>query len=88
MGRTAGAQTAGTAKARSLAPGAGGRHFPSGWYGGGGGGVVVEGSGPAASPYQGQGYGGGGARYGERYGRGLQGLVLVEIQSGGSHDRK
>ena len=50
--------------------------------------MVVEGSGPAASPYQGQGYGGGGARYGERYGRGLQGLVLVEIQSGGSHGRK
>ena len=43
--------------------------------------MLVEGSGPAASPYQGQGWGGGGARYGERYGRGLQGLVLVEIQT-------
>ena len=49
--------------------------------------MLVEGSGPAASPYQGQGWGGGGARYGERYGRGLQGLVLVEIQSGGSHGK-
>ena len=61
----------------SLTPGAGGRVF-SYYGGGGGGGVMVDGAGPEASQYQGQGYGGGGNGYPD-YGDGLPGLILLEI---------
>ena len=58
----------------SLTPGRGG--MAAGVYGGGGGGVLVGGCGPQASEYDGQGYGGGGGRYGDSE----PGLVLLEIQ--------
>ena len=45
-------------------------------YGGGGGGVLVNGGGPEATEQQGQGYGGGGG-----HGPGLQGIIILEIQS-------
>ena len=62
-----------------LAPGAGG--LPnSGQQGGGGGGVLVSGAGPAASIYQGQGYGGGGSGF-STYVSGLQGVILIEATS-------
>ena len=61
----------------SLAPGAGGEVYYL-FYGGGGGGVMVDGAGPEASQYQGQGYGGGGNGYPD-YGDGLPGLILLEI---------
>ena len=48
-------------------------------YGGGGGGVIVDGSGPEASQYQGQGYGGGGLGYNDW--DGLQGVILLEVDS-------
>ena len=44
----------------------------------GGGGLMVDGTGPEASKYQGQGYGGG-ANGNAAYGDGLQGLILLEI---------
>ena len=45
---------------------------------GGGGGVLVDGAGPEASRYQGQGYGGGGVG---GYHAGLQGIILIEATS-------
>ena len=39
---------------------------------------MVDGSGPEASKYQGQGFGGGGNGY-YGYGDGLPGLILLEI---------
>ena len=68
----------------TLSPGAGGKFyeeiFGDNHYGGGGGGVTVYGEGPYASEYQGQGYGGGGSGY--SYTNGLQGVVLLETESG------
>ena len=58
-----------------LSPGEGGKYHYG--FGGGGGGVIVNDLGPDASEFQGQGYGGGGG-YGKE-GRGLSGLVIVEI---------
>ena len=50
-----------------------------GYYlGGGGGGLMVDGTGPESSNYQGQGFGGGGNGYTD-YGDGLPGLILLEI---------
>ena len=42
---------------------------------------MVDGTGPEASKYQGQGYGGGASGYydGLQGGDGLQGLILMEI---------
>ena len=40
--------------------------------------MLVDGAGPQASQYQGQGYGGGGNGYPD-YGDGLPGLILLEI---------
>ena len=40
--------------------------------------MLVDGAGPQASQYQGQGYGGGGNGYG-KYGEGLPGLILMEF---------
>jgi len=76
-----------------LTPGAGGNCFDSepvdittirdNCAGGGGGGVMVEGAGPEASLYQGQGYGGGGGSPYPQYGQnGLQGVILLEVVSG------
>ena len=39
---------------------------------------MVDGTGPEASTYQGQGYGGG-ANGNAAYGDGLQGLILLEV---------
>ena len=50
----------------SLSPGAGGSEY-YGAYGGGGGGVLVDGAGPEATMYQGQGYGGGASGAGVDY---------------------
>ena len=50
------------------------------YYGGGGGGVMVGGLGPEASQYQGQGYEGGGSGY--YYSDRLQGVILLEVNSG------
>ena len=66
----------------SLAAGEGGQDY-EGW-GAGGGGVLVDGVGPPASVYQGQGFGGGASGFktaGTNYGAGLPGVVLVEITS-------
>lgn len=40
--------------------------------------MLVDGAGPAASAYHGQGFGGGGNGY-YNYGDGLQGVVMIEI---------
>ena len=62
-----------------LTPGSGGQpNCADSWFGGGGGGLMVDGTGPEASTYQGQGYGGG-ANGNAAYGDGLQGLILLEI---------
>ena len=60
-----------------LTPGAGGETFYIMDYnkGGGGGGVMINGQGPEAEKYYGQGYGGGG--YFGAYG--LDGVIIVEI---------
>ena len=61
-----------------LGPGVGGSGGGSGThYGGGGGGVMVGGSGPQETVYDGQGYGGGGGGYPDHPG---PGLVLLEIK--------
>ena len=69
----------------TLSPGAGGKCYSYGsssyYYGGGGGGVMVDGLGPEASQYQGQGYGGGGNRY-SSYSDGLKGVILLEVKAG------
>ena len=65
----------------TLTPGAGGK-FQDDFYdnfGGGGGGVMVDGAGPQANEFQGQGYGGGGDGGGLH---GLQGVILLEVVSG------
>ena len=63
----------------TITPGAGGRRYPSySGGGGGGGGVLVDGEGPLASSWQGQGYGGGGSGATD-YRDGLQGVILIEI---------
>ena len=62
----------------TLAPGAGGHHY--GISGGGGGGVLVDGAGPPAAEWQGQGFGGGGNGFSD-YSDGLQGVILLEITS-------
>ena len=64
-----------------LTPGSGGQPYYAGggYFGGGGGGIMVDGSGPEASSYQGQGFGGGGNGNGYDYGDGLPGLILLEI---------
>ena len=49
------------------------------YYGGGGGGVLVEGSGPQETEYDGQGYGGGEAE--GHSGNPWPGLVLLEIKT-------
>ena len=66
----------------SLSPGAGGSEY-YGAYGGGGGGVLVDGAGPEATMYQGQGFGGGASGAGVDYdkGDGLQGIILIETTS-------
>ena len=46
--------------------------------GGGGGGVLVDNNGPSAGPRQGKGYGGGGAG-GTQRGKGLPGIILIEV---------
>ena len=46
--------------------------------GGGGGGLLVDGAGPQASKYQGQGYGGGANGY-YTDPDGLPGLILIEV---------
>ena len=60
----------------SLTPGRGGQRSYYG-YGGGGGGIMVDGSGPQDTVYNGQGYGGGQSRYSGNPGTGL---VLLEIK--------
>ena len=67
----------------TLTPGAGGKSFFGGGYykGGGGGGVMVDGRGASgASQYQGEGYGGGGSG-GGAFTDGLQGVILLEVES-------
>lgn len=59
----------------SLTPGRGGQR--NGRYGGGGGGIMVDGSGPQDTVYNGQGYGGGQGIHGGNPG---PGLVLLEIK--------
>ena len=41
--------------------------------------MIVDGSGPEASQYQGEGYGGGGLGYNDW--DGLQGVILLEVDS-------
>ena len=62
----------------TLTPGDGGAVYDNilQIYGGGGGGVLVNGTGPQATENQGQGYGGGGG-----HGQGLQGVIVLEIES-------
>ncbi len=62
----------------TLTPGAGGAVCDNilQIYGGGGGGVLVNGGGPGTTEHQGQGYGGGGG-----HGPGLQGVIVLEIES-------
>ena len=71
-----------------ITPGMGGKETPDGTpklhCGGGGGGVLVNGVGPDRSHDQGQGegYGGGGGKareHGPKAGRGLRGVVLIEV---------
>ena len=69
-----------TFSAWTITPGAGGNYYyydGNYHYGGGGGGVLVDGEGPEASEYQGQGFGGGGSGK-SIYGDGLKGLILIE----------
>ena len=69
-----------TFTAWTITPGAGGNYYyydGNYHYGGGGGGVLVDGVGPEASEYQGQGFGGGGSGK-SIYGDGLKGLILIE----------
>ena len=61
----------------TLSPGQGGQSY-QGSFGGGGGGVLVGGTGPSRSQYQGEGYGGGGAYDGSTW-SGLPGVILVEV---------
>jgi len=63
----------------TLSPGAGGKPYNT-VDGGGGGGVLVDGAGPEADVYQGQGYGGG---LGGGWYSGLQGIILIETTSVG-----
>ena len=62
----------------SLTPGDGGAVYDNilQIYGGGGGGVLVDGRGPEATEHQGQGFGGGGG-----HGPGLQGVIVLEMDS-------
>ena len=62
-----------TFNAWTLSPGSGGRHDD--YIPGGGGGVLVDGAGPRADEYNGEGYGGGGGGY---YNTGSQGVILIE----------
>ena len=67
-----------------ITPGDRGNHTANGG-GGGSGGVLVDGVGPLASVYQGQGYGGGGNGFVSsetNYGDGLQGVILIETYVG------
>ena len=67
----------------TLTPGAGGRYVHSGshYYGGGGGGVLIDEAGPdGIDECQGHGYGGGACNSNFGY-HGLQGVILLEIET-------
>ena len=69
-----------------LTPGAGGKYYDvcsGGPCGGGGGGILVDGEGPTATEYHGQGYGAGasGSSTINHGGSGLQGVILLETIS-------